>query len=80
MALSRQAKDYINKKRRERYANDPAFREKQKRRVEAYYERKAAEAALEDQNDQPGSGEDQQAVDHKGEPAATVSTGEGVTV
>lgn len=53
MALSQQAKDYINKKRRERYANDPAFREKEKKRIEAYYERKAAEAAaLEDQQGQ----------------------------
>lgn len=45
MALSRAAKDYRNKLRRERYANDPAFRKKEKKRIEAYYERKAAEAA-----------------------------------
>ena len=45
MALSKQARDYMNKRRRERYANDPAFREKERRRIEAYWERKAAEAA-----------------------------------
>lgn len=50
MALSRQAKDFRNKRRRERYANDPAFREKERKRVEAWWEKKAAEAAaLEDQ-------------------------------
>ena len=45
MAMSRAAKDYRNKRQRERYATDPAFREKEKRRIEEYWERKAAEAA-----------------------------------
>ena len=45
MALSKQAREYLNRRRRERYANDPDFREKEKKRIEAYWERKAAEAA-----------------------------------
>ena len=54
MALSHQAREYMNKCRRERYASDPAFREKERKRVEAYWERKAAEAAsIKEQNDKP---------------------------
>lgn len=56
MALSKQARDYLNKRRRERYANDPDFRAREKKRIEAYWERKAAEAAtLENQNEQPAA-------------------------
>ena len=63
MALSRAAKDYRNKKRRERYANDPAFREKEKKRIEAYYERKAEEAAaIEDQERQQDAEDNQPAA------------------
>ena len=62
MALSRQAKDFRNKRRRERYASDPAFREKERKRVEAWWEKKAAEAAaLEDQQGQQAA-EDRKAV------------------
>lgn len=68
MALSQAAKEYRNKRRRERYANDPAFREREKKRVEAYWERKAAEAAaLEDQSGQ-------QDIDSNSTPAATAQT------
>ena len=63
MALSKQARDYMNKRRRERYANDPAFREREKKRIEAYWERKAAEAAA--LNDEGG-----QQDDTNGQPAA----------
>ena len=53
MALSRAAKDYRNRKQRERYANDPVYRKRKRAQVDAYYERKAAEAAaLEDQAQQ----------------------------
>ena len=68
MTLSKQARDYMNKRRRERYANDPAFREKERKRIEAYWERKAAEAAALD--DEGG----QQDIDSNSTPAATAQT------
>ena len=52
MKMTQAAKDYRNKLRREKYANDPAFREKEKARVIAYWERRAEAAALEDQQGQ----------------------------
>ena len=66
MALSKQARDYLNKRRRERYANDPAFREREKKRIEAYWERKAAEAAaLESEGGQQDDKNGQPAADNQ---------------
>lgn len=74
MTLSKAARDYRNKRRRERYANDPAFREKEKKRVAAYWERKAAEAAA--LNDEGGQQDD----DNMQPAADSLSIREGATV
>lgn len=74
MALSQAAKEYRNRRRRERYANDPAFREKEKKRIEAYWERKAAEAAA--LNDEGGQQDD----DNMQPAADSLSIREGATV
>ena len=74
MALSQAAKEYRNKRRRERYANDPAFREREKKRIEAYWERKAAEAAA--LNDEGGQQDD----DNMQPAADSLSIREGATV
>ena len=74
MALSQAAKEYRNKRRRERYANDPAFREREKKRIEAYWERKAAEAAA--LNDEGGQQDD----DNMQPAADSLSIREGATI